>query len=38
MLGQHRSAGQRPEQSHMPGNVNAQIDGHRLLQAVVCRG
>ena len=38
MLGQHRCAGKRLEESDVPGDVNAQIEGNRLVQTLVCRG
>jgi hypothetical protein len=38
MLGLDRSAGKRLEESDVPGDVNAQIEGDRLVQTVVCRG
>jgi hypothetical protein len=38
MLGEDRSAGKRLEESDMPGDVNAQIGGDRLLQTLICRG
>jgi hypothetical protein len=38
MLGLDRSAGKRLEESDVPGDVNAQIEGNRLVQTVVCRG
>ena len=38
MPGLDRSAGKRLEESDMPGDVNAQIEGDHLVQTVVCRG
>jgi hypothetical protein len=38
MLGEDRSAGKRLEESDVPGDVNAQIRGDRLLQTLICRG
>ena len=38
MLGVDRSAGKRLEESDVPGDVHAQIEGDRLVQTVVCRG
>ena len=38
MPGLDRSAGKRLEESDVPSNVNPQIEGDRLVQALVCRG
>ena len=38
MLGLDRSAGKRPEESDVPGDIHAQIEGDGLVQTVVCRG
>ena len=38
MLGLDRSAGKRLEESDVPGDVHAQIEGDGLVQTVVCRG
>jgi hypothetical protein len=38
MLGLERSPGKRLEESDVPGDVHAQIEGDGLVQTVVCRG
>ena len=38
MLGQDRSTGQGLEESDVPGDVYAQIEGDGPVQTLVCRG